>query len=409
MNKLNLVFFVHPSFFGSQSMPRYAQMLTEGMQGRGHKVTTLLPQPVFSKITLFNSLRKWFGYIDQYLLFPRQVKKFVKGCDDNTLFIFTDHALGMWMPLVKNRLMVVHCHDFLAQRSALGEIPENPVSSSGKKYQALIRKGFSSAKHFITVSENTKRDLYKFPVKPYTVEVIYNALNRRFTPAKDLSSLNDKVGKDLSGGYILHVGGNQWYKNRKGAIEIYTQWRAQSRHNLPLLLIGARPDESLLKVYEASSFKQDIYLLTGIDDTLLNTAYSGATLLLYPSIAEGFGWPIAEAMACGCPVVTTASAPMSEVGGEAAFYIPKKASGAEKETIAWSMECAEAVEQVVGLTLEQRRKAINAGFENVKRFDQQKMLDLTEAFYYKALRAYKNGNTETVAGEGKRSLHAVSL
>lgn len=409
MNKLNLVFFVHPSFFGSQSMPRYAQMLIEGMQSRGHNVTTLVPQPVFSKITLFSKLRKWFGYIDQYILFPMQVKKFVKSSNENTLYIFTDHALGMWMPLVEDGLMIVHCHDFLAQFSALDEIPENPVSKSGKKYQALIRKGFTKAKYFITVSENTKRDLYKLVANPVNVEVIYNALNKRFKPIKDYSELNKKVDRDVSGGYILHVGGNQWYKNRKGVIEIYTKWREKSNHTLPLILIGAQPNDLLLKAYQASAFKQDIYFLTGINDDLLTTAYSGATLLLYPSLAEGFGWPIAEAMACGCPVITNGKAPMSEVGGEAAFYISLQETPKDSFSATWTEEAAKLVEKVVALNNEEREQIKRAGFENIKRFDQEKMIDRIEANYYKTLNAQQESSKGAFKTESKREPNPVSL
>jgi glycosyltransferase involved in cell wall biosynthesis len=75
--------------------------------------------------------------------------------------------------------------------------------------------------------------------------------------------------------------------------------------SIPLLLIGESPDMKLLEAYSKSPFKSDIHILTGIEDKWVQRAYAGAIVFLFPSYAEGFGWPIAEAMASGCPVITT--------------------------------------------------------------------------------------------------------
>jgi glycosyltransferase involved in cell wall biosynthesis len=80
----------------------------------------------------------------------------------------------------------------------------------------------------------------------------------------------------------------------------------------------------LTKSLESSPYKADIHWLSGIDDEHVAHAYSGAAVFLFPSLGEGFGWPIAEAMASGCPVVTTDEAPMTEVAGEAGFLIPRR-------------------------------------------------------------------------------------
>ena len=61
--------------------------------------------------------------------------------------------------------------------------------------------------------------------------------------------------------------------------------------------------------------------LTGVDNEDLRALYSTATMMLFPSLQEGFGWPIVEAQACGCPVATSGRSPMDEVGGDAAIYI----------------------------------------------------------------------------------------
>ena len=67
--------------------------------------------------------------------------------------------------------------------------------------------------------------------------------------------------------------------------------------------------------------------LTNVDNETLRALYSAAELLLFPSLEEGFGWPIVEAQACGCRVVTSQKAPMTEAGGDAAFYLPEREHG----------------------------------------------------------------------------------
>jgi glycosyltransferase involved in cell wall biosynthesis len=380
---MNIVFFTHPTFLGSQSMPRFANYLCEGMRARGHQVAQWSPTASAYKLSTRAGLKKWLGYVDQYLLFPREVSRRIKACPADTLFVFTDQALGPWVPLVANRPHVIHCHDFLAQHSALGRIAENPTSWTGRTYQALIRRGYTQGANFISVSQTTKKDLHQFlPTAPASSEVVYNGLNQLFTPfdtTQARRTLSQKTGLDLSAGYLLHVGGNQWYKNRLGCIELYDAWRKLSASNtLPLLLVGEAPSEVVTNLRNASAFKQDIHLLSGFDDEAVRLAYAGATVFLFPSLAEGFGWPIAEAMAAGCPVLTTQEAPMTEVGGTAAYYIPRRPTTAAE---AWATAGAHVIQQVVDLSPAERQAAVAAGQANARRFESEAALDQIEAIY----------------------------
>src|SRR6187431_1093734 len=121
---MNIIFLAHPTFEGHQSMPRFAKMLSNGMRARGHAVDIWSPRPYFHKLSNNASIQKWLGYLDQYLLFPKQIRQQSSQLPDDTLFVFTDQALGMWVPTLADRNHVIHCHDFLALRSALNEIPE---------------------------------------------------------------------------------------------------------------------------------------------------------------------------------------------------------------------------------------------------------------------------------------------
>src|ERR1700692_2715089 len=175
---MDFVLFCHPSFLASQSMPRFAQMLKDSYAARGHRVELWSPRPLIFKRFPRGLLSKWAGYVDQYILFPIWARKAVKRVPSGALFVFCDQALGPWVPLVKDRPHVVHVHDLLALRSALGDIPANPTSATGRLYQRYIRRGFRQARHFISVSKQTLTDLNRFGgVKAVTSEVVFNGMN----------------------------------------------------------------------------------------------------------------------------------------------------------------------------------------------------------------------------------------
>jgi glycosyltransferase involved in cell wall biosynthesis len=381
---MNIILFTHPTFLGSQSMPRYATMLKEGMVNRGHTVQIWTAKARFYRLPFTGSLKKWLGYIDQYALFPLEVKWKLIKCPKDTLFVFADQALGPWVPLVSDRPHVVHCHDFLALKSALGTVPENPTSSTGKIYQNFIRKGFSKGKNFISISKNTQENLHVLHQGEIAIsDVCYNGLNRHFESLdSELSRtiLGNHLQQDLSKGYVLHVGGNQYYKNRKGVIAIYSAWRSSSELNLPLLLVGAAPSAELEKVFQKALYKSDIHFVKGLSDDFINTAYSGASCLLFPSLDEGFGWPIAEAMACGCPVITTDVAPMTEVAGQAGFLISRRPMSPELAN-EWAFEGAQKLSKVMELTVKDKQSIINEGFNQVKKFNAATSLYKIEQFY----------------------------
>lgn len=381
---MKIVLFTHPSFLEHQSMPRYANMLLNGMKERGHEVVIWSPKARFYKLPLMKSFKKWLGYVDQYIVFPIEVKLKLYKSSNDTLFVFADQALGPWVPLVNNKKHVVHCHDFLALKSALGMIPENPTSFTGKLYQNYIRKGFSKGKYFISISKKTQQDLHKFHLGKIVNSVVcYNGLSRPFfslprQESRDL--LGTKLNIVLSNGYIMHIGGNQYYKNRKGVLEIYESWRSMYNIKIPLVLIGEQPSNELIIMRQKSLFKDEIHFIADLSDNYVNIAYSGASCLLFPSLDEGFGWPIIEAMASGCPVITTNKAPMNEVGGMAAFYIHKKPTDTAHWQL-WKENGALMVEKVLTLNSFQQNEANERSFSQSQKFTAENSINAIEAIY----------------------------
>jgi hypothetical protein len=190
-------------------MPRFARLIGESMRARGHEVAYWTSPHLFGTLPAPKPvLRKWLGYIDQFLIFPLVLRWRLRTVPRDTLFVFVDHALGMWVPHARHRPHVVHCHDFIAQRSALGEFSEHATGWTGRKYQALIRKGYGVGQAFLSVSCKTREDLHRFLGRsPARSEVIYNPINSLFEPlpveeARTRLPARSFIGK----GFLLHVG-----------------------------------------------------------------------------------------------------------------------------------------------------------------------------------------------------------
>jgi len=368
-------------------MPRFAAMIRDGMHARGHEVEEWSVPVVFGD-RVAGGAAKWLGYVDQFVLFPREVRRRLRNEPKDTLFVVTDQALGMWVPLVRERPHVIHCHDFLAQRSALGEFPENPTGWTGRQYQALIRRGYRMGRTFVSVSEKTREDLHRFLGRiPSRSVTVYNPLNNPFFPLPHEVALSRLAEwrSELAGGYLVHVGGDQWYKNRPGVVAIYRAYCERVIAPVPLVMIGKFPSTALREEAADCANGGCVWFLSGLDDAQVHAAYAAATALLFPSLEEGFGWPIAEAQACGCPVITTAAAPMNEVGGRAATYIPRAPRQGSDAYSRWAEECAIIVEKIINLSSQERNANVRAGLENVIRFDRNAALDRYEAIYQVAL------------------------
>jgi len=387
---MKIVLFTHPNFLSSQSMPRFACMIQQGMQAHGHIVEVWSPEPFFYRFPLSHRFKKWLGYLDQFIVFPQQVRERLKKLPLDTLFVFSDQALGPWVPLVVDRPHVIHVHDFMALRSSLGEFVQNPMAWSGRQYQAMIRRGFGQGKAFISVSEKTYTDLQRFlPSRPQISTVIYNGLNfpfRCMTRSDYLLTLTAAGLVVPKTGFLLHVGGNQWYKNRLGVLEIYQAYVRQEENPLPLWMVGPPPTEFMKSIAKNIMGKGQVQFLTGLTNEQVCAAYSAARLMLFPSLAEGFGWPIAEAMACGCTVLTTGEAPMIEVGGDSAFYIPRRP---DNEAGNWAIQAAKQVGEILVLPLYDKQLRKEKGFKQIAQFNTEHTMNAYEQIYLQIVSSIK--------------------
>lgn len=390
---LDVALYTHPHYLGLRSQDQFAAMLADGLRARGHRVVVRRPLGWLQARWPWPRLAKWAGYADQYLLFAHQLRAAVRRDPPGMLQVLCDQALGPWVPRLADRPHVVHCHDLLALRSALGELPEHPTALSGRVYQRYIRAGFRQARHFISISEKTRADLLRIGgVRPQTSEVVYNGLARPYSPlpAEQAQARLCAAGiEPPAAGYLLHVGAGQWYKNTAGVLALYAAVvRRESAAGRPvpaLWMVSPPPGADLREALAAVPAGSEVRFIGPLTPQWLQAAYAAAHALLFPSLEEGFGWPIAEAMACGCPVVTTDAAPMTEVGGDAPVYLPRLCSAGERA--AWAAAAAPRIGGLLPPDATLRDRHVQAGLRQARRFDGDRAIDAYVAIYRRVLAA----------------------
>jgi glycosyltransferase involved in cell wall biosynthesis len=223
------------------------------------------------------------------------------------------------------------------------------------------RLGILHATHYITISENTGNDLKKiFPyISSGQITVAYCGINPRFFPANPKEIEQFKMSHKIKKPYFLFVGVRMGYGGYKNSSLLFRALnQLDDNQNVSVVCVGGQPE--LEK--ELQELTKDItsYLVRLTDDEL-RIAYSGALALVYPSRYEGFGLPIAEAMACGCPVITCCNSSIPEVAGEAALYVDPSDS----------MELAVALEKVQEPRIRQSLR--DRGLAQAQKFSWTKM------------------------------------
>jgi glycosyltransferase involved in cell wall biosynthesis len=179
----------------------------------------------------------------------------------------------------------------------------------------------------IAISEATKRDVVThLNVPAERVEVVYGGVDAAMRPIEEPEAVARALaplGLD-PGGYILHVGTIEPRKNLVRLVEAYSLAREASPSAFPrLALVGAKgwDFEGVFERVDALGLQDQVLFTKRVGRSLLPFVYNGAVLFVYPSVYEGFGLPILEAMACGLPVIASRTSSLPEIVGHAGVLI----------------------------------------------------------------------------------------
>jgi glycosyltransferase involved in cell wall biosynthesis len=359
-------------FDGSTSMQIWARTLERELRELGVDVRLISPHPVLGRWKpSSNGVGKWLGYLDRFLLFPREMRAAAVNCD---VVHICDHSSAMYSQMVKGKPVVVTCHDMLAVRGALGEVPDCPASFFGRRLQRWIGRGLRSAERVACVSQATYEDAHRILRGNGNLCVILNGLNYPFKPVPKMEC--DQRLSDLpqiQKPFILHVGSNLARKNRDGVLRVFAN--AAEEPDLQLVFAGAPLTADLLRLAKKVGVYERLVQVPRPDVKVIEALYSRAVALLFPSRFEGFGWPPIEAQACGCPVVCSDIPPLVEVLGHSAILKP----------IGDETGMAQAIRRLA-MDTEFREGMRQAGFENARsRFQMSRMISQYVSLYREVL------------------------
>jgi glycosyltransferase involved in cell wall biosynthesis len=355
---------------GNPGIGRYMKCLAESItaQAPEHEYLLILPPQSERLVHAPNAQKlctpiKYYSFREQFEL-PRILSR------HRVDLLHSPHFL---LPLVRPCPAVATIHDVIYMAC-----PQDLSSLAGRLYYRLIMTACSRmATCLITDSEHSKNEIVRYlHADPAKIEVVYPAVDPFFQSAvgpAEVASVRSTFGIDRD--YLLSVG---IYKPRKNHARLLKAFQLLHKSGVQSQLVIAGPlgeGESLLRGLVQELGIAEHVIFTGfVNDADLRALYSGARVYGCPSLYEGFGFTVLEAMACGTPVVCSSATSLPEVAGKAALYFdPHK-----PEEMASQLFLAFSNESV-------RAALIADGRRNLLRFSWEETARQTLAVYHQAL------------------------
>lgn len=221
-------------------------------------------------------------------------------------------------PLLTSKPLIITVHDLVTLRFS----KQYPLHST-LYFNSLLRRHARRASRILTVSEFSRRDIVqllgipeeKVCVLPY---VVPPGFLRNITSA-EINGVLQRLG--VQSEYILYTGGVDWRKNLRRLFYAIGRINREGPRRYPLVLTGHTSQYLRLKPeWEREGLGRDVVLAGFLPEDELAALYRGTTLTVYPSLWEGCGLPLLEAIACGSPIAASHASSIPEVAGEAAVY-----------------------------------------------------------------------------------------
>lgn len=280
---------------------------------------------------------------------------------------------------------VVTIHDL-----AILKVVEIAEQKEDEQLKRNIIQNLGKAEKILVPSFSTKKDLEEnFKVEPKKIKVIYHGIDQRFfipSNPKSIQTVRKRYG--IIDNYIFFVGPIELRKNICRMIVVYEEFREVLKKN-PVkfksvlgqgkklncqLVLAGKPGNGFHKIeskIKKSKFNQDIILTGYLPAEELKYLFDGAKAFLFPSLYEGFGLPVIEAMASRLPVVTSNISALPEVAGKAALLVDPYRISSIKESL---------IEILSNETL--RQELIQKGLKQVKKYQWRKTAELTLGVYH---------------------------
>jgi len=292
--------------------------------------------------------------------------KLAKDIQKDNLDIF--HGLSNELPhniKKANVKSIVTIHDLIFFR-----YPKLYKAADRKIYHQKFKYACAEADTIIAISEQTKTDIVNFlEVPDKKIEVVYQGCNPVFYEKEADTKLIEVSQKyDLPEKYLLFLGTVEKRKNAKFIIETIKQ------HNIttPLVIVGKKTDYQLevQNYIKSNNLEEQVFIHNNVPFEDLPALYQQASIFVYPSIFEGFGIPILEALNSGVPVITTKGGCFSEAGGMSTLYVSPENHD----------ELAQAIQQIMQ-DKSQQKKMTSDGLKYALKFREDKVSENLLAVY----------------------------
>lgn len=337
-----------------QSMARYWRLIHSSIGNHEYQVDYIQPASILGRISVFPPAIKWLGYVDKFIIFPPCL---LLRCGNYDIVHVCDHSNAVYHYWTGSTPSLITCHDMLAIRGARGEDAlKCKASWFGRHLQAWIFRALLTAPFLAFASETTRADFLRLAGRPLKSDlgVVLNPLNAPFSPTPDTDPLPRTRPDLLHQPYLLMVGSSHRRKNRESIIRLIAHLGA--RWTGLLVVAGAPLNTHQRELANKLGVAHRIVEVVNPDHDMLNSLYVHAHALLFPSRAEGFGWPVIEAQQCDCPVICSNTTSVPEVAGRGAVLCGPDDLAA----------LADAVLKL--LDSDYRRQLISAGRDNLERF-----------------------------------------
>jgi glycosyltransferase involved in cell wall biosynthesis len=265
---------------------------------------------------------------------------------------------------------IVSIHDL-----AFLHLPDAYAPLERIRMRVLTRSAARWADHVLTLSEYSKRSIvehYRLPEDRVTV--VPGAVDRdSFRPVEDATARRHRTRLGLPRDYLLFVGAIQRRKNLLVLLEALKVLRAEGRHEVHVVLVGRRGwgAEDVFRFVAEHGLRDVVHHVEPLETETLVALYTGARAFVFPSLFEGFGMPVLEAMSCGCPVICSNATSLPEVCGDAALlFDPHRPE-----------ELAERLAKVLGDSAF-RAAMVEKGQRNCDRFSWERSAALANAVYH---------------------------
>ncbi len=283
----------------------------------------------------------WLARLWHRLRLPIPVELFTGPLD---IFYSPDFVLP---PVLRATRTMLTVHDLSFMRH-----PEAFVSPLRRYLGRVVPRSIERSDRVLADSAHTRSDLITlFGVPPEKVEVLYSGVDSRFSPQPETGErdhLRERYGIGARP-YVLSVGTLQPRKNFVRLIRAFARLNDrlnQSAFDLQLVIAGGK-GWLYEKIFAEAERHDSVRLIGFVDDADLPALYRNAALLAFPSLYEGFGLPVLEAMACGTPVVCSSKSSLPEVAGEAGLLVDPLDVDALSEAMARVLEDKTLREEMV--------------------------------------------------------------